>query len=447
MTHSHNGSLVSPSDHKAFVEPLEPALGLSCAIGRLAKKRAHVDVVFAGTTAFSLPGALLVARTHPSPGTKTILASEPAHVHTDLRKQHCCTQHIKTRNGLKKLPFFLVRLHCRDDLAIDQRHLPLEPFDMPQDLLQDQSMPITDFALQRQLQSILFLLQPPQGLFGYLLRRGAPFDERLHHRTSRYTVNVAHHATQTDPCIVEHLVQSVLFSRKYPTELSTVAGQQSQFPQVPRGNETCSQETAPAQLSQPLTVANVGLSPRNLFDISGIHHTPFDSGLLQRGVDGFPENPGTFHHRQFDLLALEPVPQFFQFPMKRGEFPSFPGPFSNHGANHLPAVYVETRTTATHGLQHPLHPLPVSHSIVATSGRLFGSPCVALADKQVLLPYVLSQRDGTLGGTCRRAWTMLGLGDKQTTKLKARPSPLPPWYTVTRSRAHFHHWGEALPRS
>jgi hypothetical protein len=101
VTHSHNRSLVSPSDHKAFVEPLELALGLSCTVGRFAQERPNVSVGFAGTAALSFPGALLVARTHPRPGTKAILAAEPAHVHTNFGKQHRGTQNIKTRNGLQ----------------------------------------------------------------------------------------------------------------------------------------------------------------------------------------------------------------------------------------------------------------------------------------------------------------------------------------------------------
>lgn len=117
---------------------------------------------------FPFSCALLVSMAHTRPGTKPIFAPETAHIHTNFCKQHCGTQKIETWNGLNKLPFLLIGLQRRDDLTIDQRHLTLEPFDIPQDLLQHEMMPITDFALQR----ILSLLQPAQGLFGYLLRCG-----------------------------------------------------------------------------------------------------------------------------------------------------------------------------------------------------------------------------------------------------------------------------------
>lgn len=62
---------------------------------------------------------------------------------------------------------------------------------------------------------------------------------------------------------------------------------------------------------------------------------------------------------------------------------------------------------------------------------------MTLMDMQVFLPYVLSQRDGTLGGTCRKARTMLGLGDKQTTKIEARSFPLPHWQQFNKDSSIF----------
>ena len=89
-------------------------------------------------------------------------------------------------------------------------------------------MSVTDFALERQRQSILFLLQAAKGFFGYLLRCGTSLDERLNHRASRYAVNVGYYAAQADPCIVEDFVESILLSGKHAAQLSAVTGKQSQ---------------------------------------------------------------------------------------------------------------------------------------------------------------------------------------------------------------------------
>ena len=42
VCNGHDSSLVSPSDHKSFVESLKLALGLSGTVGRFAQEGAHV---------------------------------------------------------------------------------------------------------------------------------------------------------------------------------------------------------------------------------------------------------------------------------------------------------------------------------------------------------------------------------------------------------------------
>ena len=57
--------------------------------------------------------------------------------------------------------------------------------------------------------------------------------------------------------------------------------------------------------------------------------------------------------------------------------------------------------------------------------------------KQVPLPYVLSQKDGTARGTCRKTRTMLRLGDIQTAKSSTRPFPVAAHGTVYRALSIF----------
>jgi hypothetical protein len=52
---------VSPSDHKSFVDPLKLALGLSCAVGRLAQKGPNIRVGLTGSAALSFSGTLLIS--------------------------------------------------------------------------------------------------------------------------------------------------------------------------------------------------------------------------------------------------------------------------------------------------------------------------------------------------------------------------------------------------
>ncbi len=294
----------------------------------------------------------------------------------------------------------------------------------------------------RQLQSILFLLKLPQGFFGYLLRRGPPFNEGLHHCTSRYAVDVGHHTAQADPCIIEDFVQSIFLSGKDAAQLSAVTGKKSKFTQVLGRNEALTQKTAPAKFSQPFGIADVGLASGDLLDMAGIDNASLDPEILQRRIYGFPENSSAFHDCEPNSLTMKPLGQFPELPMKSRILPGLRASFPDNRTNNLSSIYVKACATFNDSLQHVFH-LPSSYGGKQPRHRegFSGTPCITLRDQQVLLPYVLSQGDGTLRGSCRKTRTMLFRGDMETTIMQSRSFSFAALAECTMTQKNFHHWG------
>ena len=166
MSHGHNGSLVSPSDHKSLIEPLELAFGFSCTVGRFAQKRPNIRIGFTGSAAFSF------SRRSPDcqgqmPAQEQSRSLLPNLVMSTPISAINIAALITSSPGMvcKSFHSSSIRLHGRDDLSIDHCYLSLEPFHVPRYLLQNQSMSITDLALKRQLQEHPFSFAAGPGLF------------------------------------------------------------------------------------------------------------------------------------------------------------------------------------------------------------------------------------------------------------------------------------------
>lgn len=84
-------------------------------------------------------------------------------------------------------------------------------------------------------------------------------------------------------------------------------------------------------------------------------------------------------------------------------------------------------------------PGPAQTPTVGDTGKAFRNALHCVFCKQVFLPYVLSPRHGTLRGTSRKARTMFGLGENQTT----RANPLTSLAAQAKfdTRRDFHHLG------
>jgi len=112
----------------------------------------------------------------------------------------------------------------------------------------------------------------------------------------------------------------------------------------------------------------------------------------------------TFQAHRFHLFMLQQLRQCLKLPLKSPMLMSLTASLSNDRTSNPATMNVKTCTAANHSLQHTLHPLPDSAAPRPRHREgLSGRPCVTLAGKQGFLPYVLSQRDVTPGGTCRKA--------------------------------------------
>ena len=67
--------------------------------GGFGQGRLHPFVSFSGTTAFSLPRTLVIARTYSGPGCEVLRAGKLSHIHPDLRNQLFCGSAADTGNG------------------------------------------------------------------------------------------------------------------------------------------------------------------------------------------------------------------------------------------------------------------------------------------------------------------------------------------------------------
>jgi hypothetical protein len=133
--------------------------------------------------------------------------------------------------------------------------------------------------------------------------------------------------------------------------------------------------------------------------MAGIHDGSFNPEIFQRCKYGFPEDPRAFHNRKVDLLTAKPLGQFPELSMKGRVLPGLRASLPDNGTNNLSSMYINTGATFNYSLQHVFH-LPSSYGGKQPRHRegFSGTPCITLMDQQVLLPYVLSQGDGTLRG-------------------------------------------------
>jgi hypothetical protein len=73
------------------------------------------------------------------------------------------------------------------------------------------------------------------------------------------------------------------------------------------------------QVLQPLTVGNVGASPRNVLDVLRVHKIDFQPANFQNLHQWNPVNPGGFHCDCANAALLQPIGKLVQILCEGGE--------------------------------------------------------------------------------------------------------------------------------
>src|SRR5215475_10930668 len=134
-----------------------------------------------------------------------------------------------------------------------------------------------------------------------------------------------------------------------PGQLLTRAQQLPQFLDLLLRNKTATDQTMGQQIGDPGRVANIGLTTRNIFDVSRIRQNQLEIAVTENVPNWFPVDAGCFHGHMGATHLGQPRQQE-QEPGRRGlEAPDFAGDFAvryqAHARHNGLLVNVETTTT------------------------------------------------------------------------------------------------------
>lgn len=102
-------------------------------------------------------------------------------------------------------------------------------------------------------------------------------------------------------------------------EAVAVTGEVTQGEDFLDGTEGFFQKSRGVELLQPLGVADIGLFPRNAFDVAGVDQAALDARLLEDVIAVDPVVAGAFHGDGGDAVGKEPVAQPGEIPSEGGE--------------------------------------------------------------------------------------------------------------------------------
>lgn len=88
-----------------------------------------------------------------------------------------------------------------------------------------------------------------------------------------------------------------------------LSGDQSQLPQLCRGNKGAPQQSGLSQGGEPLCIPNIGLATGDLFDVPGVHDLCLDPHLFQGRIGTFPVDPGALHDHNHRIGPMGGTPQ------------------------------------------------------------------------------------------------------------------------------------------
>ena len=359
MGDRHDGFLVAAMAHDSTLTGAEGAvLRVDRGEGAFDQRHAEPAVAFPRRSGLVLAGALVVARAEPRPAREMALPRKPAHVHADLGNHHLAGPRVDPRNRVQSPQ----GVGERDEQPLDLRTYGVdglvEVVQMGEALVDEERVMRTKPPSQRLPQRRQFRAQLATRQLGQHLRRRGARDQRLQHGSPGHAQDVRRHRRELDPGVLQHLVKPVGFPLPLLDQSLAIAREVAQLANRRRGNEAAPQQPVLQQLRDPHAVLHVGLAPRHLFDMRGVHEQAPD-GFLEHVIDRLPVHAPAFQRHVRHAVLLQPLPQAQELGRRRAEglhvLLAMPAPPRDpHTCRHCVAMNVQPRTA----FKLSLYPVP-----------------------------------------------------------------------------------------
>jgi len=180
--------------------------------------------------------------------------------------------------------------------------------ELGEDLADQQPVVGAEAAPQRLPQCRELGAQLPPSQLGQHLRVAGAAHQRGQHVAAGAAEDVAGHAGQLDPGVLQDLVQPLRLPGALLDLRLAVAGQVAQLADRLGRHERGAHQAVLDQLADPLRILDVGLAAGHVAQVAGVRE-PARQRILQHVVDAPPVHPGRLHADQRHLLSDQPVPQ------------------------------------------------------------------------------------------------------------------------------------------
>jgi len=210
------------TNDQALVLGAQDGLGSPCGVGGLAQKAANDGIAVPGLTALTLACGLVVAGAQGAPRRQARRGAEAKGIVADRDQNHGGADRVDARNGLEQTPSPGVGLHRRKEITVQLSQLSFETAQVIVGDVENKAMAGRQVSVHGRFQDVGCgpdLAAAERREFG---RIGAG-DQALDHFGGAHAVDVGDHPAELDPCIVQELVQAVLFPGQRPGQLASIA--------------------------------------------------------------------------------------------------------------------------------------------------------------------------------------------------------------------------------
>src|SRR5205823_7794198 len=247
------------------------ALGTARRLGGLPHVAAEPLGAFARRAPGALAGGLVVARTHAGPRGESAGGSEAGHVDADLGHHPLGDPAINAGDRSQQVHLRGKRADGHLDLGGQRGERFIEEVELGEDRADEQRVVGTEAAEERLPQLRQLLAQRALGEVRQYGGIPGPGDERPEHRAARDPEDVGRDRGQLDARVLEHLVEALRLARALLDLRRAVAREIAQLANRLGRDERWPHHPVLDELAEPGGIRHVGLPPRQLARVAGVH--------------------------------------------------------------------------------------------------------------------------------------------------------------------------------